>query len=70
MNCGAVGDKVVINNNLTLDSHATITSIGGLYPYTLNVNMNSNEIDTTNYTIRFVGTDDPRLYVIVKYYNK
>lgn len=69
INCGALGDQVVLNNNLTLDSHKAATEVtGSKYPYTLNVKMNSNEIDKTNYVIRFIGNTDPRLYVIVKYY--
>jgi hypothetical protein len=68
INVGAVGDRIVINNNLTLDSHQTATSVGSQFPSTYTIRHNPNEIDVTNYTIRFTTLIDPRLFVICKYY--
>lgn len=68
INCGATGDRLTINNNLTLDSHATTTSVGSQFPNTYTIKRNPNEIDVTNYTVRFITTSDPRLIVIAKYY--
>ena len=68
INCGAVGDLLTINNNLILSSHASTTSVGSQFPNTYTIKRNPNEIDITNYTIRFLTTIDPRLIVIAKYY--
>lgn len=68
INVGASGDRIVINNNLILDSHQTATSTGSQFPSTFTIKHNPNEVDVTNYTIRFITTIDPRLYVICKYY--
>ena len=68
INTGAVADRVVINNNLILSSTLATNNGTAQFPSSLTIKMNPNEIDTTNYIIRFVGTTDPRLYVIVKYY--
>lgn len=68
INAGATGDRVVINNNLILSSTLATNNGTAQFPSRLEVKMNSNEVDSTNYVIRFVGTADPRLYVIVKYY--
>ena len=68
INCGAVGDRLTINNNLTLDSLQTTTSVGSQFPNTFTIKHNPNEIDVTNYIVRFVTTIDPRLIVIAKYY--
>jgi len=70
INTGAVGDRVVINNNLILSSTLATNSGVAQFPSTFTIKNNANEVDTTNYTIRFVGLTDPRLYVIVKYYQK
>ena len=68
INVGALPDRVVINNNLVLDT--TLSTNGGTaqFPNTFTIKHNPNEVDITNYTIRFVATVDPRLFVICKYY--
>lgn len=68
MNCGSVGDRLTINNNLILDSHQTATSVGSQFPYMYTIKHNPNEVDVTNYIVRFNTTIDPRLIVIAKYY--
>lgn len=70
INTGAVADRVVINNNLILSSTLATNSGVAQFPSTFTIKNNINEVDTTNYTIRFIGATDPRLYVIVKYYVK
>jgi len=70
INCGAAGDEIIINNNLRLSPLISTNAGTAQFPSRINVNMNSNEIDSTNYIIRFLGATDPRLYVIVKYYKK
>jgi hypothetical protein len=70
MNTGAASDRVVINNNLILSSIAATNGGTAQFPSTFTIKNNANEVDTTNYTIRFVGTADPRLYVMIKYYVK
>jgi len=68
INCSALPDRVIINNNLTLDTTLATNSGVAQFPSSFTIKHNPNEIDVTNYTIRFVSTTDPRLIVICKYY--
>jgi len=68
INCGALPDRVIINNNLILDTTLSTNGGGAQFPSTFTIKHNPNEIDVTDYTIRFVATTDPRLFVICKYY--
>lgn len=68
INCGAGGDRLTINNNLTLDSTLSTNNGTAQFPNTYTIKRNPNEVDITNYIVRFVTTIDPRLIVIAKYY--
>ena len=64
----ALGQKVIINNSYTLISRLeSLDLLSGIYNSELILNNNLNEIDVTNYQIRFTGTSI-LLVVIIKYY--
>jgi hypothetical protein len=71
MNIGGLTDQVVINNNFTLDSIIATNTGSATNPSIFTIKMNPNEIDITDYHVKFTGTPvRPRLNVIVKYYKK
>lgn len=71
INIGGLADQVIINNVFTLDSTIATNSGVATNPSYYTMRMNPNEIDISDYHIRFVGRGErPRLMVIVKYYKK
>ena len=71
INAGGLTDQVIINNNFTLDSVIATNSGSATNPSIFTMKMNPNEIDITDYHIRFTGVAvNPKLNVIVKYYKK
>lgn len=66
-NAGVGGQNVVINNALTLSTQLDFLGGAAVNPYTFTMPMNSDEIDVTNYQVKFV-TGAGLLYVIAKYY--
>lgn len=71
INSGGKTDQVIINNNFTLDSVLATNSGSAINPSIFTMKMNPNEVDITDYHIKFTGVPvDPKLYVIVKYYKK
>lgn len=68
INVGSAGDRIVINNNFTMDSTQSTNAGTAQFPNIYTIKRNPNEVDVTNYTIKFITTIDPRLYVICKYY--
>lgn len=61
-----VGGFVTINNLYRLQSFQDSNSPLGLFDWQLKLDNNVNELDVTNYIIRFAGTGS--LNLIIKYY--
>ena len=64
---GALGDSLVINNNYRLSSRIEAFT-NYTEPWELVLNNNVNEIDVTDYTIRF--NTPCVLNIIIKYYEQ
>jgi hypothetical protein len=62
------GGFVTINNNYRLQSFQDSNSPAGLFDWQLKLDNNVNELDVTNYVIRFAGTGS--LNIIIKYYEQ
>ena len=60
------GGFVTINNIYRLQSYLESNSAAGLFDWQLKLDNNVNEIDVTNYVLRFAGTGS--LNLIIKYY--
>jgi len=60
-----LGFRAVINNNYALVPRGDSITPGN-FPYELILNNNVNEVDVSNYYVRFTGT--PVLVLIIKYY--
>jgi hypothetical protein len=65
---GVAGQGVVINNNFNLITRTESLQAPFKAPFELTLNNNDNEIDVTNYLIRFIGT--PSLQLIIKYFEQ
>ena len=65
---GVAGQSVVINNTFVLLTRTESLQVPYKAPWELVLENNVNEIDITNYVIRFIGT--PSLYLIIKYYEQ
>lgn len=65
---GAPGQAVIINENYTLLTRSESLQAPFKSPFELTLNNNVNELDVTNYNIRFVGF--PTLILIIKYYEQ
>ena len=65
---GAPTNGVVINNIYRLETRIDAQSISFNSPWELVLNNNLNEIDVTQYTIRFIGTCN--LDIIIKYFEQ
>lgn len=66
-NAGVGGQNVIINNGLTLNTQLDFLGGAANNPFSFTMPMNSNEVDVTNYQVRFT-TGVGLLYAIVKYY--
>lgn len=65
---GAGGGFVIINNIYRLEPFQNSNSAGGVVDWQLKLDNNVNELDVTNYTIRFAGA--AQLTIIIKYYEQ
>tara|TARA_R110000868_G_C10601522_1_gene740538 strand:+ start:126 stop:431 length:306 start_codon:yes stop_codon:yes gene_type:complete len=65
---GVAGQGVVINNTYNLLTRTESLQVPFKAPWELVLENNVNEIDITNYVIRFIGT--PALYLIIKYFEQ
>ena len=65
-----IGNIVVINQVFKIQSLTNFMTGPTIYPYEFNLKTNQNEIDVTQYQIKFQGGGTPRLYVLIKYYVK
>ena len=70
LNVGSGGNIVVINQIFKLQPLETYLAGTSIYPYEYNLKTNLNEIDTTQYQIKFQGGGVARLYVLLKYFTK
>ena len=64
------GGFVTINNLHRLQSYAESNSPLGLFDWQLTLNNNVNELDVTNYSIRFAVPGIVSLNLIIKYYEQ
>ena len=65
---GAGGGFVIINNIYRLEPFQNSNSALGVVDWQLKLDNNVNELDVTNYTIRFAGA--AQLTIIIKYYEQ
>lgn len=66
-----VGSNIaVINQVFKLQPLTQFITGTSVYPYEFNLKTNQNEIDVTQYQIKFQGGSGSRLYVLIKYYVK
>jgi|688.fasta_scaffold987349_2 hypothetical protein len=65
---GAGGGFVIINNLYRLEPFQNSNSALGVVDWQLKLDNNVNELDVTNYTIRFAGAS--QLTIIIKYYEQ
>jgi len=65
---GGLGESCVINNIYLLITRKDSVDGGKKLPWELILNNNENEIDITNYQVRFLITAGSYLNVIIKYY--
>ena len=70
INTGTGGNIAVINQVFKLQTLTEFIAGTSVYPYEFNLKINQNEIDVTQYQIKFQGGGVPRLYVLIKYYVK
>ena len=70
INVGSGGNIVTINQVFKLQPLETFLAGTSVYPYEFNLKTNQNEIDVTQYQIKFTGGGVARLYVLIKYYVK
>ena len=64
------GGFVTINNNYRLQSYLESNSPLGLFDWQLKLDNNVNELDVTNYIIRFAVPGIVSLNLIIKYYEQ
>lgn len=62
------GSIITINNSYKIQSFKDSQSAAGVYNWQLVLNNNVNEVDVTNYVIRFGGGVSGLLFIIIKYY--
>jgi hypothetical protein len=65
---GVAGQGVIINENYTLLTRTESLQAPFKSPWELTLYNNVNELDVTNYNLRFIGT--PTLTIIIKYFEQ
>lgn len=65
---GIVGQGVIINENYNLITRTESLQVPFKTPFELTLNNNVDELDVTNYNIRFIGT--PTLTLTIKYFEQ
>ena len=65
---GVAGQGVIINENYNLQTRTESLQAPFKSPWELVLNNNVNELDVTNYNLRFIG--NPTLTIIIKYFEQ